>query len=191
MYGILFHTGTSGSEGTLGGLVESGRRIGEHLLAALEEAQLCSNDPVCAATSPIAPSMRRLCRAKRQLTGKTNPTHRPQGNRIHSIIPGLKGPPALLSTAPNLWMVLTAHFHSIRALSGAGAIQSLLIYAVDHARSRAKSKNRCRQPGPGRCDERHLHVHIDPERRHADPALCAAGRGDRREARGRCRGPGA
>jgi hypothetical protein len=86
MYGILFHTGTSGSEGTLGGLVESGRRIGEHLLAALEEAQLCSNDPVCAATSPIAPSMRRLCRAKRQLTGKTNPTHRPQGNRIHSIM---------------------------------------------------------------------------------------------------------
>jgi hypothetical protein len=48
MYGILIHTGTSGSEGTLGGLVESGRRIGEHLLAALEEARLCSNDPVCA-----------------------------------------------------------------------------------------------------------------------------------------------
>jgi hypothetical protein len=48
MYGILLHTGTSGSEGTLGGLVESSRRIGEHLLAALEEARLCSNDPVCA-----------------------------------------------------------------------------------------------------------------------------------------------
>ena len=48
MYGILLHTGTSGSEGTLGGLVESGRRIGEHLLAAIEEARLCSNDPVCA-----------------------------------------------------------------------------------------------------------------------------------------------
>jgi hypothetical protein len=48
MYGILLHTRTSGSEGTLGGLVESGRRIGEHLLAAIEEARLCSNDPVCA-----------------------------------------------------------------------------------------------------------------------------------------------
>src|ERR1700757_4512017 len=37
-----------GSEGTFGGLAESGRRIGEHLLAAIEEARLCSNDPVCA-----------------------------------------------------------------------------------------------------------------------------------------------
>ena len=27
---------------------KSGRRIGEHLLAAIEEARLCSNDPVCA-----------------------------------------------------------------------------------------------------------------------------------------------
>ena len=48
MFGILIHTGTSGSEGTLGGLVEAGRRIGQHLAAALDEAQLCSNDPVCA-----------------------------------------------------------------------------------------------------------------------------------------------
>ena len=48
MYGILIHTGTSGSEGTLGGLVEAGRRVGEHLLAALDGARLCSNDPVCA-----------------------------------------------------------------------------------------------------------------------------------------------
>jgi hypothetical protein len=52
MYGILIHTGTSGSEGTLGGLVEAGRRIGEHLIAALEEARLCSNDPVCAEHEP-------------------------------------------------------------------------------------------------------------------------------------------
>ena len=52
MYGILIHTGTSGSEGTLGGLVEAGQRIGDHLLAALEEARLCSNDPVCAEHSP-------------------------------------------------------------------------------------------------------------------------------------------
>jgi hypothetical protein len=54
MYGILIHTGTSGSEGTLGGLVEAGRRIGEHLLAALDEARLCSNDPVCAEHDPSA-----------------------------------------------------------------------------------------------------------------------------------------
>jgi hypothetical protein len=54
MYGILLHTGTSGSEGTLGGLVEAGRRIGEHFVAALEEARLCSNDPVCAEHDPSA-----------------------------------------------------------------------------------------------------------------------------------------
>ena len=52
MYGILIHTGTSGSEGTLGGLVEAGQRIGEHLLVALDEARLCSNDPVCAEHDP-------------------------------------------------------------------------------------------------------------------------------------------
>jgi hypothetical protein len=54
MYGILIHTGTSGSEGTLGGLVEAGQRMGEHLLAALDEARLCSNDPVCAEHDPSA-----------------------------------------------------------------------------------------------------------------------------------------
>jgi len=54
MYGILIHTGTSGSEGTLGGLVEAGRRAGEHLLAALDEARLCSNDPVCAEHDPAS-----------------------------------------------------------------------------------------------------------------------------------------
>jgi hypothetical protein len=54
MFGILIHTGTSGSEGTLGGLVEASRRIGEHLLAALDEARLCSNDPVCAEHDPSA-----------------------------------------------------------------------------------------------------------------------------------------
>jgi hypothetical protein len=54
MYGILIHTGTSGSEGTLGGLVETGRRVGDHLLAALSEARLCSNDPVCAEHNPSA-----------------------------------------------------------------------------------------------------------------------------------------
>jgi len=52
MYGILIHTGTSDAEGTLGGLVEAGRRIGSHLVAAIESLRLCSNDPVCAEHDP-------------------------------------------------------------------------------------------------------------------------------------------
>lgn len=51
-YGILLYTGTPGAEGTLGGLVEVGRRIERHLLAALELGRLCSNDPVCAQHAP-------------------------------------------------------------------------------------------------------------------------------------------
>ncbi len=51
-YGILLHTGTSGSEGTLGGLVEVGRNIEHHLGKALEYGRLCSNDPVCAKHEP-------------------------------------------------------------------------------------------------------------------------------------------
>ena len=54
MHGILIHNGTSGSQGTLGGLAEAGRRIGEHLIAALDEARLCSNDPVCTERDPSA-----------------------------------------------------------------------------------------------------------------------------------------
>ncbi len=54
-YGILLHTGTSGTEGTLGGLVEVGRRIEDHLLRALELGRLCSNDPVCATHEPDDP----------------------------------------------------------------------------------------------------------------------------------------
>lgn len=47
-YGILIHTGTSDAEGTLGGLVEAGARIRDHLRQALDMGRLCSNDPVCA-----------------------------------------------------------------------------------------------------------------------------------------------
>jgi len=47
-FGILIHTGSADADGTLGGLVEEGRRIGYHLEKAREAAQLCSNDPVCA-----------------------------------------------------------------------------------------------------------------------------------------------
>ncbi|MEH2064379.1 MAG: DUF1998 domain-containing protein [Nostoc sp.] len=51
-YGILLYTGSSGSEGTLGGLVEVGKRIEYHLEVAIEQGRLCSNDPVCAQHRP-------------------------------------------------------------------------------------------------------------------------------------------
>jgi hypothetical protein len=51
-YGVLLYTGTSDAEGTLGGLIEVGRRIGDHVRAALEMGELCSNDPVCAQHQP-------------------------------------------------------------------------------------------------------------------------------------------
>ena len=50
--GILLYTGTPGSEGTLGGLVEIGRDIVRHLRRAVETNLLCSNDPVCASHLP-------------------------------------------------------------------------------------------------------------------------------------------
>ena len=54
-HGILLYTGTTGSEGTLGGLVAVGRRIEPILLRALEDGRLCSNDPVCAQHEPNDP----------------------------------------------------------------------------------------------------------------------------------------
>lgn len=51
-YGILIFTGSSDSEGTLGGLVEAGRRVREHVRRALELGTLCSNDPICAFHRP-------------------------------------------------------------------------------------------------------------------------------------------
>jgi hypothetical protein len=51
-YGVLLYTGTSDAEGTLGGLVQVGRRIHEHIVKALERGELCSNDPVCAQHEP-------------------------------------------------------------------------------------------------------------------------------------------
>lgn len=52
MAAILLSTGTPGTEGTLGGLVEQGRHLRHHLQRALELGGLCSNDPVCASHSP-------------------------------------------------------------------------------------------------------------------------------------------
>lgn len=51
-YGLLLYTGSPDAEGTLGGLVEIGRRIADHLRTALELGRLCSNDPVCAQHNP-------------------------------------------------------------------------------------------------------------------------------------------
>lgn len=51
-FGILIYTGSSDSDGTLGGLVEAGRRFLDHLRAAVRSNELCSNDPVCASHQP-------------------------------------------------------------------------------------------------------------------------------------------
>jgi len=51
-YGILIFTGSSDAEGTLGGLVEAARRIKDFVRRALEQASLCSNDPICAHHQP-------------------------------------------------------------------------------------------------------------------------------------------
>jgi len=52
MAAILLSTGSAGTEGTLGGLVEQGRDLREHLGLAFDMGALCSNDPVCAGHSP-------------------------------------------------------------------------------------------------------------------------------------------
>ncbi|MHB8898343.1 MAG: DrmB family protein, partial [Thermoguttaceae bacterium] len=59
-YGLLLYTGSPDAEGTLGGLVEVGRRIHEHIQAALELGGLCSNDPVCAQHEPQNTQERRF-----------------------------------------------------------------------------------------------------------------------------------
>jgi len=51
-YGLLLYTASPDAEGTLGGLVQQGRHLEDHLTAALLVAGLCSNDPVCAQHSP-------------------------------------------------------------------------------------------------------------------------------------------
>ena len=51
-YGVLLYTGTTDAEGTLGGLIEVGKWIHEHVRKALEMGELCSNDPVCPSISP-------------------------------------------------------------------------------------------------------------------------------------------
>lgn len=54
MAAILLSTGTTGAEGTLGGLLDQGRSLHRHLSRAFDLGVLCSNDPVCAAHAPDA-----------------------------------------------------------------------------------------------------------------------------------------
>lgn len=51
-YGVLLYTGSPDAEGTLGGLIQSGRKIHDHVRNALVYGELCSNDPVCANHDP-------------------------------------------------------------------------------------------------------------------------------------------
>lgn len=51
-FGILLYTGSPDADGTLGGLVQEGRHIEDHLLLALRMGALCSNDPICAHHTP-------------------------------------------------------------------------------------------------------------------------------------------
>jgi hypothetical protein len=59
-YGVLLYTGSSDAEGTLGGLVEVGRRIHESVRNAIDLGVLCSNDPVCAQHDPASGHERRF-----------------------------------------------------------------------------------------------------------------------------------
>lgn len=59
-HGILLFTGSQDAEGTLGGLVEVGRRLAHHIREALEQSRLCSNDPVCSQHEPQNPHERRF-----------------------------------------------------------------------------------------------------------------------------------
>jgi hypothetical protein len=59
-YGVLLYTGTTDAEGTLGGIIQVGRHIHEHVRQALEMGELCSNDPVCSQHRPPNPHERRF-----------------------------------------------------------------------------------------------------------------------------------
>ena len=54
MAGVLLYTAAPDSEGTLGGLVSLGEpdALGRHIRAALQDAQLCATDPLCAEHPP-------------------------------------------------------------------------------------------------------------------------------------------
>ena len=51
-FGVLLYTATPGADGTLGGLAACATRIGALIGRAVEIAELCSNDPICAHHAP-------------------------------------------------------------------------------------------------------------------------------------------
>ncbi len=55
MAGLLIYTASADSDGSLGGLVQQGRkeRFGATLQALLESAQWCSSDPLCSEHNPV------------------------------------------------------------------------------------------------------------------------------------------
>ena len=59
-YGVLIYTGSNDSEGTLGGLIETGRSIANHVKRALEYGEVCSNDPICGTHEPENPHEERF-----------------------------------------------------------------------------------------------------------------------------------
>jgi len=54
MAGVLLYTAAADSDGTLGGLVELGRRdnLGRIVTQALRRASICSSDPLCSEHDP-------------------------------------------------------------------------------------------------------------------------------------------
>lgn len=78
-YGVLIYTGSSDAEGTLGGLVQAGRRISEIIRRALSAAEICSSDPVCSSQEPDHQLQRELIGAACHaclLIGETSCEHR-------------------------------------------------------------------------------------------------------------------
>lgn len=51
-YGFLLYTSSSDIEGTLGGLVEVGRRIADLIYSAFKVGAFCSKDALCAQHEP-------------------------------------------------------------------------------------------------------------------------------------------
>jgi hypothetical protein len=56
LFGVLLYTSSPDAEGTLGGLVSLGNRLGPILERALDAARMCSHDPVCSHQGPDAQS---------------------------------------------------------------------------------------------------------------------------------------
>ena len=89
MAGVLLYTAAPDSEGTLGGLVALGEpeQLGPLLRQALERAQLCSSDPLCAEHDPRADGSRprrrlpRLPVRVRDVMRARQPVPRPRHDR--------------------------------------------------------------------------------------------------------------